>query len=337
MNLDQCVDLAMTAIPKAVQQGFLSGPVEAIQSGLPLSVTEAAHLADSREGGGACEGVSFLDDGVLLYAPTPDSRRENFTIAHELGHWAVAQTPEVYDWLADEADPLRMLETVCDGVAARLLLPGSVVGSIVGVGPVRARHLLALFDATSASRPACAIALAGFLSGMGAVAIIERFTRKIIHSSVRPDPARGWPRVFPWPGQLLATTHPLLQIGSSQSRTRRLAWETPWKTSADFYVDAIGDDRRVYAVFAANDLWEVDTFHPIDDRDFDARPSVTGHCCGIEFQTRGYPCSECGKPFCPTCKLCRCDRDTRRESRCSGCTMNFLPHLLVAGLCEECR
>ena len=40
--------------------------------------------------------LSYLSDGVVLYRST-GNRRENFTMAHELGHWLVDQTNDVYD------------------------------------------------------------------------------------------------------------------------------------------------------------------------------------------------------------------------------------------------
>ena len=79
----------------------------------------------------------------------------------------------------------------------------------------------------------------------------------------------------------------LLAAGSSTSR--RLSWSTPWGTQADFYVDAVADDKRVIAVFSDSDLWDIEQFHPGLDHDFDTRPQLTGYCCGTSFERRGYP------------------------------------------------
>ena len=66
--------------------------------------------------------MSFLDDGVILYAPTTNSRRQNFTLAHELGHWIVEQTK---DFRLDcrPSDPPALLESVCDQIAQRFCYP----------------------------------------------------------------------------------------------------------------------------------------------------------------------------------------------------------------------
>lgn len=339
MHLDACVDIALGVIPVRVREDFLQDPIAAIKDGLGLSVTPAAHLVESRQDGGACDGISFLKDGVILFAPSANSRRQFFTLAHEVGHWAVKNAPDdVHDWIADEDESERMLETICDRVAARLLLPQDAVTAIVKSGPVRAQHVLDLFAVTSASHPACAIALSNRLQGLGAVVIVDRRSGEVTQASIRPDPNRGWPRVFPWRGQTIHDTHLLMRMQDGETRTKRLTWEMPWKTSAEYYIDAVSDGRRVYVVFSAADVWGVDVFHPADDREFDGRPVLTGHCCKTAFEVRGYPCSECEQPFCPSCKRCRCDRNAQREAMCKGtCFTRYLPHLLVDGLCEDCR
>ena len=131
-----------------------------IRVDLGLKVTAAEHLTERRADGGACDGLSFLKDEVILYAPTDNSRRENFTLAHELGHWLVEQAPEIFDWLFDRGDPEQALETLCDRIAPRLLLAETAVTNIVGGGPIRAQHIVDLFHSSQASIPPCAIALA---------------------------------------------------------------------------------------------------------------------------------------------------------------------------------
>lgn len=337
MNLDGCVEQALSLLTPDAQARFVENPMAVLRDNLGLTVTAVEHLADARDDGGACDGVSFLHDGVILYAPTPWSRRENFTLAHELGHWLADQAPDVYDWLADQDEPGRLLETVCDRVAQRLLLPEAAAFAIIGSGPIRAQHLLDLYDASQASRPVCAIALAKHLPSLGAIAIIDRATGTVTHASVKPDSEQGWPTVFPWRGQQLFAGHPLLGLASGASVARRLTWRTPWDTQADFYVDATGDGKRVIAVFCDLDLWNIERFHAPVERDFDTRPLLTGSCCGTTFERRGYPCPDCRQPFCPRCGDCRCERDAKRAVTCSRCFLQFQPHLVIDGLCVDCR
>lgn len=337
MSLEGCVEQALSLLADDVRARFAQRPLGVLRSDLGLTVTAVEHLANARDDGGACDGVSFLQDGVILYAPTPMSRRENFTLAHELGHWLAEKAPDIYDWLADQDDPGRLLETVCDRIAQRLLLPEKAARAVVGDGPLKAQHLIDLHAATQASRPVCAIALAKHLPGLGAIAIIDRYTGTVAHASVKPDPDQGWPTVFPWRDQQLPDGHPLLGLASGASTSRRLPWRTPWGTQADFYIDAVGDDRRVIAVFCGSDLWGIERFHAPVEREFDARPLLSGSCCGTTFERRGYPCPSCREPFCPRCGDCRCERDAKREVTCTGCFLQFQPHLVVDGLCVDCR
>ncbi|MGW9419754.1 ImmA/IrrE family metallo-endopeptidase [Cellulosimicrobium funkei] len=338
MNIDAVVARAVATLPSAAADRFAYEPLEVMRADLSLTVTAVERLAGSRDDGGACDGVSFLEDGVVLYAPTESSRRENFTLAHELGHWLVEHTPGLYDWIIDQPDPGPLLETVCDRIAQRLLLPSSLLDSTLPPRTtLRAHHLVDLYNATQASRPVCAIALAQKLPNLGAVVLINRYTRSVSHSSIRPDPDEGWPRVYPWRGQTLSPTHPMLTPAAGATTSKRVRWTTPWGTYADFYADLFGETNRVIAILSAIDLWGVDAFHAQQPREFDTRPLLTGYCCDADFEIRQYPCSGCQGPTCPRCGRCRCDRQAEREARCAGCFMMFASHLLEDGRCEDCR
>jgi hypothetical protein len=338
MNLDQCVELALGFLSEAVRRGFAANPLEALLSDLHLKVEAVDHLANRRDDGGACDGMSFLQDGVILYAPTPFSRRENFTLAHELGHWLVEQVDELYDWLADQRDPARMLETLCDRIAQRLLLPEDVVDSVAADGPIRAHHIVDLYQASHASRPVCSIALARRLPSLGAIALINRVDNVVQYASVRPDPHEGWPTVFPWPGQVVPAGHALKNMSPGADLTRRTFWRTPWGVQEEYYIDAVSDHNRIIVVFSDIDVWDAERLHIDPAREFDRRPVNEIHCCGRTHTVRGYPCQDCGQPYCPVCGNCRCQRIAQREQLCAGtCFLKIQPHLLIDGLCEECR
>jgi hypothetical protein len=331
------VERALHSVSPGVRARFASAPEATLRSDFAVAVAAVDHLTKQRADGGACDGMSYLDDGVILYAPTPNSRRQNFTLAHELGHSLIESVDGIYDWLATQDEPGRLLESLCDRIAQRLLLPPGVAKVLVGDGPVGAHHVQQLYDTTEASRPVCAIALTELIPGLGAIAILDRSTARVTHASVHPDPELGWPRAFPWRGQALADSHPLLMLAPGDQSTRRMVWRTPWGAEGDYYVDAVADVRRVVAVFSAHDLWGVESFHAPVDRDFDDRPLLKGFCCGIPFERRGYPCSACRQPYCPRCDRCRCERADAREVTCRGCWLKYAPHLVVGDLCVECR
>ncbi|MBF6302905.1 hypothetical protein IU459_36120 [Nocardia amamiensis] len=337
MNLDQCVARLLDLLTPEVQQRFAEEPLLALREDLKLNVAPIEYPPDTRRQGGACDGTSFIEDGVILYVSTPYNRRENFTLGHELGHWLIPQSDEVMEWIVEQDHAEQLVETVCDRVAQRLLLPPASIASVVGRPPVRAAHIIELFDRTQASRPVCAIAIATRLPHVGAVALIDRAEGKVLFASVRPDPEEGWPLVVPWKGQLLPAGHRLASLNAGVSVTGKMFWKDQWDRRAEYYVDAVSDHRRITAVFSDIDLWDCESLHLDGTRDFDQRPTATIHCCGSTRTVRGYPCPECNEQFCPECGRCRCQRRAAREQACHGCLLRFQAHLVVGGLCEECR
>lgn len=337
MRLDPWVDRAIRILDIPTREHFALDPLDALTTQLGLTVRAVETLSSKRNDGGFCDGMSFLDDGVVLYAPTPNSRRQNFTLAHELGHWIVEQDEGLFDWIADQTEPTALLETVCDQIAQRLLLPDIITSAVIGSELVRARHVQDLYSGSQASYQACAIAIANRISGLGAVVLVDRFDGLVTHASIRPDPDEGWPQVYPWRGQAVDEGHALRTLASGSAFTRRITWRDTWNRTAEFYADAIADGRRGIAVLAGEDIWKVEPAYVIQPRDFDTRPLLTTYCCGQERTFRGYPCPACSQGFCPICGRCRCGRSAKTEAACSECFTLVQQHLLVDGLCETCR
>lgn len=337
MNTDTCAEIAIQLIPAGKRLELAQRPTTTITSMFDLRVRATEHLTLQHDNGGACDGASFLADGVLLYAPTLHSKRENFTVLHELGHWLVEENDEIMIWLADQEEHEKILETVCDRIAQKLLVHPSEIQEIIGNGPLRAHHILELSEQSSASRPASAIALSGQLSNVGALVIIDPTKLTVTSSSVFPDPIKGWPKVIPWPGQSISSGHPLALLKPGESRTDRMTWETPWGQREFFYIDAYADDKRIYAVFSATDLWGAVAFHPNVSREFDDRLQLNGYCCGVNFNSKGYPCNTCKDPYCPECGRCKCDREIQRNQVCNSCYMSRPAQLFVDDVCQECQ
>jgi hypothetical protein len=336
VKIDCLADLALADVPSATRLSFSSDP-QATMTASGLTLRAMPTLATTRNDGGACDGISFLQDGIVLYAVTPGSRRENFTLAHEFGHWLVERNELVLDFLANSEEPEKLLESVCDRIAQQLLLPDEVVDSLV-TRPVRAQHVLDMYEFTRASHPVCVIALAQRLPRLGAITIIDVATSVITTSSVHPDPDGAWPTVYPWPKQPVPAGHPLVALRPGVSLTRKTFWRSPWNTQLDYYMDAINDGRRIVAVLSDVDVWNAERLH-LDTLETHAeRPAGMIHCCGRTQVARGYPCSTCSSHYCPTCGKCACQKLEQREVTCKGgCFTRYLPHLLVEGVCAECR
>ena len=118
----------------------------------------ADHLTEARDAGGYCDGVSDLEDGLILYRAT-GNRRENFTLSHELAHWLFDRAgDEVYDWLAEQQEPGKLLETICDAIAQRLVIQESGIDEVLRTAAISANDLAELHSATHARRPAWTLA-----------------------------------------------------------------------------------------------------------------------------------------------------------------------------------
>lgn len=333
---DRRVAGLLNRLPPAVRGRFAHDPVGTLTDVFGFRVVAAPQLDQQRDDGGHCDGVSFFDSGVILYAPTK-SKRQHFTLAHELGHWLIDQTPGFYDWIGDHPSPMAVIENLCDRVAQQLLLPDEVIDRVISRGPVRAEHVRALNRESNASRAASCIALCRRLPGAGAAAFASRETGEIEYSSIQPHPEHGWPTVYPWPGQALPHGGPFLDLGTGEHVTRLATWYAPWRTTAEYYVDAEADDYYLYLLFSDTDLWTAPGSFVAKPLEFDSRPRQTIVCCGAERTARGYPCARCGQIACPQCGDCRCEKRQRRDVRCRQCNALVLPHLLdPAGLCEIC-
>lgn len=337
MNIDRGVSRILRRLsPEAVLR-FAANPAGNVAEIFGIRAVPSEGLAERRGAGGACDGVSFLDDGVLFYAPTEFSRRHNFTIAHEVGHHLVNQDDQVSNWVYDQQDHEAILETICDQIAQQLLLPAATVGEFLSGRSPRARDVLELFDGSSASKPVCAIAIAQYLPKFGAVALIERTTMRVVSSSVSPDPDKGWSFIYPWPGQELSPGHQLRNIHDGVEVIRRVSWMGRFGRSEDFFVNAIGTPNAIVAVFAAEDLWGVPGLPLVVDREWDGRLTLHGECCGVLFQTRGYPCSTCKTPFCPQCGNCLHQRRDARDVQCTECFVLKPVSTIIDGVCADCR
>lgn len=280
-----------------------------------------------------CEGLSTTT-GVVLFASSPGSRRENFTLLHEFAHTLVDADLDAMSWLADQPDIDHATERLCNEVASLLLVPPEIIDSIVGNGPVRAEHLQQLHRETEASQVAIAIALARRLTTTGAVMLIDRASHTVADAILVGELA-----IYPSKGQAVPSASPLFRIEPGDHVHQRSWWETPWGERQDYYLDATASARRAYAVIAATDIWQIERFHGGDVTPTKAEPTVTVRrcACGYDGPMSGFPCDSCDKRFCPRCKKCLCDYRNAAAIRCRRCTLSYAPTALVNGLCSDCR
>jgi hypothetical protein len=327
------VDRIVQALSDDVRAALHRNPKRALaDAGVRMQAVD--QLTSARGAGGMCDGLSFAGPRTVLYAPTPDSRRENFTLAHEYGHLLVDADDDALSWLADQPQPGVEQERMCDDIAAALLVPDSKLDAIVGAGPITGQHLVELFTHTQASQVVCAIALARRLGCAGAVLLTDRVTNTVVHAALVGSLA-----VYPRRGQDLPTAHPLRLLQNGARVCRESFWATPWGQRETYYLNAAATTKRTYSVLAVTDLWGSTNFHaPSQEAEVDLRPTDVLSCrCGFTGNVTGWPCDDCGRMFCPRCKNCDCARRAALTERCTCCTVHVARTSLVNGLCSGCR
>jgi hypothetical protein len=321
MTLKQHASRLAGAIPDSLRLALATDPETAL-SGLPgIRVMPVPQLRDTRGAGGWCDGLSFMNDGIICYSPSPWSRRQNFTLLHEFAHLRVDRDDDALDWLADRADPPADLERLCDAIAAEILIPGPIVTQLLGNSSPEPGHLRQLYAASSASEEVCAIALAPHIPVRGAVLLIRRNTATVTFTASSGYPSLRIPRGLPVPPR-----HPLRDLGTHQrwagwtSPDLRMALtDLPAKASGSripgerfFRAHAEAGPRRTTAILmdiagargSADDPLRGVGESPPDA----ARASEPMAClvCGQTSARSSYPCEECDTPPCPACGRCRC-------------------------------
>lgn len=329
-----------SGIAPEIAENLAKGPRRALEQDFGLTVRDVSALTDRRGADGWCDGFSFIEHSVVLVVPTSFSRRESFTLIHELAHRLVLEDDDALDWLSDEPDPDRACESLCDQIAARLLLPAQLIAATLGDAPPCAAHLAALYQASEASEPVCAIALAARLPCQGAVLISDIGGTTVTYASVNAPEDGGWPIAYPWPRRAIPSAHLLTRIAINESRRERSWWATSWGERQDYYLDSAAYSRRAHTVLAVSDLWGVSRLHVGDGPRTLARPERVLQCpCGYDGTVRGFPCKDCGQPYCPRCKECRCGREVNRLVDCPNpdCFLRVLPHQIHGSRCINCE
>lgn len=271
---------------------------------------------------------------MLVYAPTPYSDREHFTICHEIGHHLISQEDDedILVWFADQ--PEGADEEICDLIAAQLLVHPDDIDAVLDGGGPSGPRVLGLFQSTNASRQVAAIAMAQRLPCEGFVAVIR-------DGAVSFAARQGDTRPYAWRGDSLPEHHPVGQLEDGQGTARESYWPTPWGEPRRYYLSAKRDGAWTYAVFAEHDLFGAVELHlPEAPRATSAdRHSFRCPSCGHTAMLRRWPCPDCHEQECPKCEACGCTRKEAATKRamCSNCTRFVRADLIIDGLCDGCR
>lgn len=329
----------LASLPADHVEALRTDPIRAITAaGLQVRPVPALIGQGARRAGAPgrwCDGLTLHEQGVILVAPTSDSRRQWFTLLHEYAHILADNDDEIVDWLADRPHRAVDLEALCDEIAGRLLIPDKELDAVIGAGPIRARHLQDLHRRNPyASQMACAVGLARRLPCAGAVVLTDRAEHRVVFAAtngeLQPRPRRN---------TAVPDAHPLRRLTPDAPLTAVSYWSEPWGGDRrTLYLDATASPRRTYSIMLVDDIWSITTFHHESRETIAAeRPSQRRRCrCGVDKVIYGWPCVTYGVIPCPTCGRCDCARRDAMLVRCTKCTVSYPPRALTDGRCPDC-
>lgn len=326
-------DKVVALVDPAVSRDLCTDPLGAIRRHFSRLTVQATPPAWQRAETGLCDGLYIRQSRLILYLPTPGSRRENFTLLHELGHHLIYQDDDLLAWLADHDDPKRAREEVCDQIAARLLVPTELIDRVLDGRKPAATDVASLYEQSAASREVCAVAISRRLGCEGFVALIDASDRRIRLGARTADT-----RPYAWRDDLLPAGHPLERLAVGGSLCELAWWPFPNGDRRDYWLSAVRDGRFIVAVFADRDLWDTPGLHITDAPPVAGRPTFDVRCslCGYVGFTSKFPCDVCRKPFCVKCEKCECDRRRANLDQCSRCFASVPRRRLRDGVCNDC-
>lgn len=289
----------------------------------------------------SCDGAFFSRPrSAIGYLPTPGSRRENFTLLHELGHFLVRSNDHVLSDLADMGDDggKEAEQRVCDAFAGSVLIPDDALDAVLAGRRPEARHLPQLFDGSIGSREACAVRLSERIGCFGYVALLDPVRHEVRFASASPSCPYIWRR-----GTSLPASHPAWRACENGNRFRgegEVIW--PGGGRRNLWLDAVFDRSLICAVFSEDRYWQAEGLGILSGSSGGKARTIalSGTCRHCGANTWGYKaCEKCGDVWCRSCGKCGCGAPAAKERVCSSCFLTKASTQFLAGsdVCNDCR
>lgn len=329
--------VAMLAVVARLHPGALvalrEDPIAELQSWPDIQVS----LVPETGGVGRCSVTGSYQDRTqpptLVVGMSRSRRRRGFTVLHELGHHFQQTDLELGQRVFAYGDSEAFEEAACDAFAARVLLPDDhIVGRINPRGPT-APDVAEMFQKFQASREACCVRAAEYLTGAGAVVLLDA-TGTVVFAAPRGTipPARGSDQS----GTPLIEA--ALQTSAMVERDQTYVAYRDGSSSDLLYGQAAWcDEQYLIAVLAVdNAAWRA--FAPPRPDTGRSRFGSWWTCetCEDEFRVTEAPCEHCGQPRCGNghcgCTVAR----TKNDRRCDTCFL-VLPPSRFEGTRLTCR
>jgi len=255
------------------------------------------------------------DPPTLVVTESMSSRRQQFTVLHELGHHLQRTDIALGTRVVEHGEPELFEDACCDAFAARILLPDDLVDAYTpGRGPT-AQGAIDLFDASNASRAAISVRLAGRLQSPGVVAVLDPA------GTVTFAAARGG--IFPPARGSDQSSNPLVHAALEQTDPTRIitrdnayVWYRTGHSSDQLYGQAGWAGDRLFVVMVEYGApWL--SFSPPRDGTAQHTADRFEECetCARSFIV-GWICPRCRQPRCPAG---HCGCTTTAQITCAVC------------------
>ncbi len=268
---------------------------------------------------------------VLAIVNALSPGRRAFTALHELGHHLQRTTFALMGALLQRPDGGHAFEdAACDGFAARILLPTSLVDQVLARG-VTATGVSELWGARPAvSRSAACVTAAQRLTTPGHVILLDAAgVVQFAAAHLLPPIRRGSDQAD------IPLIRDALRDRPRPARGRtRLAYRDGIQ-GQELY-GQVTDIGGYIVLVAVTDHapWETGFHLPSADAGPQGRDWICEQC-GDEFTTFDRPCSRCSAPRCPGCGQCSCAPKVV-ERKCDHCNL-VLPPSMFDGASPRCR
>lgn len=262
------------------------------------------------------------DPPTLVVGAARSLRRRGFTGLHELGHHLQQTDPALGQRLFDWEDSEAFEEAACDAFAARILVPDDRISEEVRRRGPSADDVVTMFGTSQASREACCVRAAQYLTDGGAVVLLD-ITGEVLFAAPRGmiPPARGSDQSrTPLVSAALRTRATIQRdktfiVYRSGGHSDLLYGQAAW-CDEDYLIAVLAEDSVAWRAFTPSrpntqnsrfgSWWECET-------------------CGDAFKVTKSACGECGEPRCGQ-EHCGCTTArTRSDRTCERCSMVLAP------------
>lgn len=323
----QLIAVASARSPALIQAAPTADRILGLIEAFDVTVT----IKDSVPSGCSVAG-SHTSSSITVVRSEP--ARMRFTALHELGHVLAEDDDIVQEAIHARAASRDLEEDICDAFAARLLLNDEVVTRALATYRRTARGLRELVRSATASREACAVAVAQRLDAPGYVGVIYPSSGVLSFAARSGDVLPLRRRL----DQSASAIGPVLTGPSTLTERGSLRFENGTETHR-MYLDAVRSDDLVYFVATEDRAdWGAVTTDRLEDEQFERLEEA--HCdkCAIGFTVRRR-CRGCTEPIHEDCNSCACEvRPLLGERPCSNCFTTYPPATYPSGgeLCENC-